>query len=238
MPNHSALAPIMPKRNYEAVSEQIKQAIRNGQFQPGERIPAEADLIESFGVGRGSIREAIKSLQIQGILSSHPGKGTFVTDDALVRIHNSDLLATLHQEESIKHLLEVRLLLEPQIAYYAAVRGSDADTRALFSIVREMKACESRAEIMISGGKFHQKLADMCDNPILLNLYDIVSEPLVRLRRMEFVTMGIYLQGTDEHLGIAQAVKSRNGELAKKLMYDHLIADYPSYLKLLEENIE
>ena len=227
--NNSVLTPIAQKRNYQVVCEQIVQAIKSGQFQQGTKIPAEAEMIDAFNVGRGSIREAIKSLQFQGILSSYPGRGTFVVEDALVRIHNNELLAAMQQKDSIQYMMEIRFLLEPQIAYFAAKRGSDADIEELFAIINQMVAGQSRTDIMIPGSAFHQKLADMCGNPILTKLYDAVAESVFQLRQMEFVTLEIYRRGTEEHKQIAEAVKNRDAELAKRLMHEHLVSDYPTY---------
>ena len=82
------LTPIKKNRVYEGVAQQIKEQIEKGIWKEGERIQSELELAKTFQVSRGSIREAIKSLQMAGLLEAHSGQGTFVSANACEKIRD------------------------------------------------------------------------------------------------------------------------------------------------------
>src|SRR3954470_17031352 len=110
-----AFEPVRPLQRYEHVAERLAAEIRAGAFAPGERLPAERELARRLGVGRASVREAIAALQLQGIVETRPGSGTFVVDVPPT--------ADLPHDASPSDLLEARELIEPAIARLAAQRG-------------------------------------------------------------------------------------------------------------------
>jgi DNA-binding FadR family transcriptional regulator len=224
------ITPIVAKRKFEVVSEQIIEMIKSGEYPEGGRIPAEAELADSFGVGRGSVREAIKSLQLQGILNSGAGKGTFVAPGALTCISNNELSEEILREDAVVHLIESRLILEPGIAAAVAERRNQKDLRLLYDSIRDMQKSQTRSEIMEHGQEFHHALVKMCGNPILIKLYQTIDGQLHRLRLMDFVTFDIYRRGIEEHRKIAQAIERRDAGDARRLMYQHIATDYRQYL--------
>ena len=107
----------------EHVRETLAEQIASGQFQPGEQLPTERELIADFGVSRTVVRDAVSRLRAQGLVESRQGAGVFVRDPAEPLVRARTVFATL---SSIIETLEVRTALEIEASRLAAVRGSPA----------------------------------------------------------------------------------------------------------------
>ncbi|MGE4354722.1 MAG: FadR/GntR family transcriptional regulator [Oscillospiraceae bacterium] len=125
------IKPITKTSMYKEIVGQIIIQIKNGVWKPNEQLPSEAELAKSFGVSRNSIREALKSLALFGIVYARPGQGTFITQDALQRVGNTELLDAISEEASLPELMETRLIIEPQLSKLAALRATDEDKKML-----------------------------------------------------------------------------------------------------------
>ncbi|HEY6694400.1 MAG TPA: GntR family transcriptional regulator, partial [Solirubrobacteraceae bacterium] len=166
------LAPLTLRQRYEHVADRIAADIRAGRFAPGERLPSERDLARRLEVGRASVREAIASLQVAGMIETRPGSGSFVAAGADQRTRES-------HDSSPSDLLEARALLEPAVARLAAQRGgADAEIEFLLAAMEDADGdawndCDRR---------FHQRIAALTGNPVLHELADhiaaVMDEPL------------------------------------------------------------
>ena len=224
------IQPIVKSKLYESVSHQIIGQIKTGAWAEGARIPTETELAAQFHVGRNSIREAVKSLQLTGILESSPGRGTFVTQDALRGIRLSELLGLLSDQEYLTDLIETRLVLESQMAYLAATRANEEQLSAMEKIIAAMRACESKEELLEQGYLFHSEVAKASGNKILIGFYDSISAQLLRQRDLEFLTLEVYRRGIDDHEAVLNAIRQKDAALAMELMERHLRQDYRRYL--------
>jgi len=107
-------------RRYEQVAEQIQRLIASGALRPGDRLPPERELAAKFGVGRSSLRDAIRTLEVMGIVESRQGSGTVVRDlstESLV-VPLASVLA--HKRGLVAELLDVRRMIEPALARTSA----------------------------------------------------------------------------------------------------------------------
>ena len=111
-------------RVYETIALQIKARIDSGELKRGDMLPSEADLAEQFGVSRGSIREALRMLEMLGLVESQTGKRTIVTASLIDTV--SESLESLREVGSgeATHLHEIRRIIEPGVAALAAMRAS------------------------------------------------------------------------------------------------------------------
>src|SRR5215217_5660838 len=131
----STIEPIRTLQRYERVAERLAADIRSGAFAAGERLPSERQLARRLGVGRASVREAIAALQVQGVIETRPGSGSFVALDVAERLPAP---SGLPHDASPSDLLEARALLEPAIARLAAERGrSDSECERLLAAMEE-----------------------------------------------------------------------------------------------------
>ena len=225
------------KRNYEIISQRITERILDGEYKIGDRIPAEAELVAEFGVGRSSVREAVKSLQIQGILESTPGRGTFVTAEALICISNGHVSDSVLQPDSLGNILEARMALEQEIAWLAAMRRTDEDIEELQGTVDKLNQAEKTGALVSGSTGFHKLLSRATRNPVLIDLYNSILESFYQIRLARTVSMiSQHRQGNSEHQAILDAVKNRDPEEARRLMFTHMINSYPDYLGCREKN--
>jgi len=119
---------IQTSRLYEQIVQQIEDSILKGDLSEGSQLPAERDLAKQFGVSRTAVREAIKALQEKGLVDAFPGRGTFVTKGTSNSMRRYlDRLIKSGEPDGWAHVVEMREILEPEIAALAAVRATDQD---------------------------------------------------------------------------------------------------------------
>ncbi len=211
---------------YEAVSNQITKLIKRGEWKPGDRIPGEIELSKTFGIGRSSMRESLKALELTGLLVSKPGVGTFVADDALRNIKNLGLFLLIENESSIEDLMETRLWIEPQLIHAAIGRATDKDREELKTILDDGVAALERKEYSFDMGlKFHMKIAEIAGNQILFNFVDSISNHLIAQRGeviLEHLSEYVLNKEMGEHKDLFKCFEERKSEEGRKLMYSHI----------------
>lgn len=161
--------PIKQSRVSEQVAEQLKQSIVLGRFKPGDKLPGDRELAEQFQVSRVMIREALRSLENAGFIIARPGitGGTFVTDLTFEHLGNAFLDLFLADKISIPELVQVRLLVEPEVARLAARNLTPDFAAQLQETLRaEDLPLTSLAEDLDRKTGIHFILAEMCGNRI------------------------------------------------------------------------
>ncbi len=223
------VTPIVTKQKYESVADQIVFLIRNHTFSEGSHLPTEADLATMFQVGRSSVREAIKSLQMAGILTSTAGRGTFVSDNATIAIAHADLGELILDESALSELIEIRCILEPAAAALAAKRRTDEDIQKMQNAIDQMEVLDDRQQLLKFGYQFHQALISAGKNRAMTQLHDSIALQLLKMREKEFLTYEVYKRDSTTHREILNAIINRDEDLAKDLMLRHLTTDYAAY---------
>lgn len=177
------IGPIRRDSLYMQVFKQILNAIQNGRWKPKERLPSEKELADIFEVGRNSVRSALKSLEVMGIVNSYAGRGTFVSTDALAYIKQQEMKKII-DEYSANDLMEARLVVEVQLAYMAAKRADDGDIERL----RVQQECLREAidkgspDWLKYGLGFHMMIAKAANNAILVHFLESIHAGLKRQR--------------------------------------------------------
>ena len=216
---------VQPSRLYEQIVEQIEASVLNGALKPGEQLPPERELAQRFGVSRTAVREAINALREKGLVEAFPGRGTFITDDVTARRmrHSIVQAARLTQADGLASLVEVRELLEPEIASRAAARATDRDVAALREAVVQMDANLGDPDAFVEADlDFHLALAEASQNSIFLTLIDsIVGLLREQRRRISFVPGGPE-HGQRHHKRILAAIEARDAEAAREATRDHM----------------
>lgn len=210
---------------YEQIVTQIEKLIISGQLKQGERLPAERELSERFGVSRTVIREAVRSLQEKGLVEVRPGVGTFV-HNGMVEIMRQSLerMVLIDQQQGLENLMEVREILEPQIAALAADKATEEDLQTLKEAIDVMDQSMKDLEAYITADHhFHLALAEATQNQLLVTLIDSVVDLLRQQRKQIFTSsMDGPKKGQKHHKRIYKAISERNWKLARKAMYEHL----------------
>lgn len=209
----------------EQVVEQIEMLILEGHLQLGERLPAERSLSERLGVSRTVVREAVKSLQEKGLVEVRPGVGTFVHDGMSKIMRESiERMVLIDPRHGLDNLLEVREILEPQIAALAAHKATESDIQKLEAAVQQMDDAMDDVETFIAADHdFHLVLAQATQNQLLVSLLDSIVDLLIQQRRQIFLeSPDGPKHGQEHHKHILQAVSIRDRNLARTTMLEHL----------------
>ena len=219
------ITPIQKNKVYEDISTQIKQQIEDGTWKEGERIQGEIELAKEFQVGRSSIREAIKSLQVLGILEARTGQGTYIAPNALQRINDNRLMEMMSNEHYYDEILQCRLILESQAAYLAAKQCTDiAYLQKNYEEMVEDTLQGRDEESEKKGHEFHAYIVKMLHNDVLMALYNSLVQ-MVLEEREEFEKdseLEEVLSYHREHGELIQALKDHDAERARKIVEYHL----------------
>lgn len=206
----------------DQVSEQLKESIFSGVYHPGERMPPEHALTEIFGVSRVIVREAIRKLELSGLIEIKRGPkgGAFVMPmrhDAASQVV-LDLLKLGKGE--VAHLMEVRLGIEPLVAELAAKRATGEDMDRLAGHLQRRPKAPGR-EYAVWNVDFHRLVAKCAHNPvydILVNILMDFTEGLI----LKIKPSNRILHDTTSHPAILERMRRRDAEGARDIMRSHL----------------
>ncbi|WP_374166071.1 FadR/GntR family transcriptional regulator [Arcticibacter sp. MXS-1] len=200
----------------EEVAEKIQEQISSGHYKINDKLPIEPELMKSFGVGRSSIREAIKLLTNSGLLRVQQGLGTFVERS----IADAEPLAKRLQRAKFEDLDEVRQLLEMKIAEKAAVNRTDEDINQISQALeqRNIAAQQGLLEVCIAADiRFHTAIAEASGNEILADLYKSVAVHLEKGFLQSYTDTAIFEDTYQLHEKLLRAITRQDAKKAWSL---------------------
>lgn len=207
---------------YEEVARQLERRILE-QLKPGDLLPPERELVEMFGVSRSSVRDAIRSLELIGLLEPRQGVGT------VVRESSADLLGTpltgvlLQKRRAIRELLDVRRMIELPVARRAATHASLEQIAELERILRVQEEKVRRGELAIEeDSQFHYSIALAADNRVLLKVVDTLMDLLKETRERSLQVEGRPEKSFAGHRRIFAALQRCDARAAEAAMRRHL----------------
>jgi len=211
---------VEPKRLYRQIADQLAHLIARGEFPAGTRLPAERELAASFGVSRASVREAIISLEMSGLVEVRVGTGIFVAQTDAASRPRGDAGPGPFE------LLAARKLLEGEIAALAAKNARAQDIEALQESVARLKDhLDDFAAREAEDRDFHLLLAKATGNGslelVVEGLWNQRAELWGRLQR-HFHTNDLAVRTIRDHAAIAAAVAAKDPEAARAAMHRHL----------------
>jgi GntR family transcriptional repressor for pyruvate dehydrogenase complex len=219
-----------PKRvpAYQEVADSLRSAIVSGELEAGERLPPEADLEQEFGVSRSTIREAIRMLASQRLVTVTRGLtgGTRVDgpdhDEIAEMLHISILLLSRTEESSVDELLAVREILEVPAAELAAHNRTEEQLEMLRATVRDSEGVNNRGPNFEVDRTFHDYILLASGNRLL----EALSVPVYRVSGTRFIrerAAGDFWELVHgDHGRILAAIEAQDAELAATEMRDHL----------------
>jgi GntR family transcriptional repressor for pyruvate dehydrogenase complex len=215
---------VQTSRLYEQIVLQIEESVQKGDLKVGDQLPAERELAEQFGVSRTAVREAVKALREKGIVEAFPGRGTFITNGTSHGIRQSlDRMVKSGQPDGFAFLVEVREILEPEIASLAATRAQEEDLVAMREAVSVMDSARQDPDAYIEADlDFHLSLAEAAANPLILSLIDSIVGILREQRIGIFRVEGGPERGQYHHKRILNAIEHRDPQGARDAMKAHL----------------
>ncbi len=200
------------------VMSQLIEAIIEGHLRPGDRIPTELELMEQFGVGRNSIREAIKVLISYGILEIRRAEGTFICAEFSPKLLNPMIYGIILEHRSSKDLIDLRRILEVGSCQLALNNSTDEDDdslkEALDALIESLTIGEPAPEQVLQADlEFHSCLLKAINNPLLTKIYEMITLLLMRsrLHTIETLIRENNIQYLiDSHSEIYETIKNRN----------------------------
>jgi GntR family transcriptional repressor for pyruvate dehydrogenase complex len=223
----SSIAPgfetVRKVRRYEQVAEQIRRLISDGALKPGDLLPPERELVAKLGVGRSSIRDAVRTLEVMGILEPRQGHGTVVRDlsaDALVVPLS---LVLTRKRELVTELLDVRRMIEPGLAARAAKNATAEEIAHMGAILARHEAKLRRGEeAMDEDSDFHYAIALAARNSVVLRVLDVLMDLLRESRSRSLQVAGRPQRSFDGHRRILRALQKRDAKAAEAAVRRHL----------------
>ena len=215
---------VQTSRLYEQIVQQIQDSIEKGALKPGDQLPAERELALQFGVSRTAVREAVKTLREKGLVEAYPGRGTFITSGSSnsIRLTLDRMIKTGNAEGTL-HLVEVREILEPEIAALAATRADEESLVEMREAVSIMDKAKRDPDAFIEADlDFHLALAEAAANPLILSLIDSIVGVLREQRISIFGVDGGPERGQYHHKRVLEAVENRDPAGARAAMRAHL----------------
>jgi GntR family transcriptional regulator, transcriptional repressor for pyruvate dehydrogenase complex len=209
----------------ENITEQIREAIFHGKLKPGDRLPIEKELMGKFEVSKGTIREALRSLEVLGFVDIRKGAsgGTFVTEVDMNRVRDYFTNYLLFQNLSLTNLSEVRLILEPYIAEKAARLIKREDLKKLEKIVEQSEdALKKGTSNKIEFHEFHRILGNISGNPILIFIVDFIEGLLIDTKNRLGAGYDFSIKVLNAHKRIYKALSRRDARGARIEMAKHV----------------
>ncbi|WP_335489564.1 FadR/GntR family transcriptional regulator [Neobacillus niacini] len=223
--------------------EEIRHLILEGGLSPGDRLLSERELASQLQVSRTVIREALKSMELLGIVEVKAG-GTFIKEPELNGIYHTLSYTMALDSVTITDLLETRKIIEVQAIKLAAVRRSSTNLSILSEILTEMKQAliENDLKKSVSADhKFHSYLVKSSQNKVLSIMMDATSDLFREVLSITREKLGQF-NGMDkaiyaQHYSIFKAIKDQDVEFAETIMTEHLDS-LDNELKLITQGIE
>jgi GntR family transcriptional regulator, transcriptional repressor for pyruvate dehydrogenase complex len=218
--------PVKSTKVYEQVIEQIKDMIVTGKLKKGDRLPPERDLVEQLQVSRTSIREAIRALQIIGLVECRQGGGNFIKESFENSLFEPLSIMFVLQNSKPEEILELRKIVEVETAALAAEKITDDELKSMEAILEELKASTDEELSSRLDKEFHYKIAHASRNFLVVSVLSAVSslmdsfikdarEMILKQSENKEVLM-------EHHEGIYKALASRDRNKAAAAMRKHL----------------
>ena len=226
------IEPIKKTRIAEEVADRIRMLILDGTFPPGRPLPSERLLRERFAVSRGSIRDALRMLELIGLLETRHGQGTFPRELTVDRLVAPLASVMTYRHDLRDELLDVRRMFEPAVARAAAARASDEDFADLQRILdAQRRKLKTGGSTIVEDTAFHAALARSTRNRVIVSIMAILNDLLVESRALALKQKGRPERSIEGHEAVVAALRCRDAEAAARAMSRHIdqIADLQTH---------
>lgn len=185
--DENLLKPLKKSRLYEDIVDQIKKLIIQGKLKPSDKLPSERDLAKIFNVGRPTVRDAIRTLSLMGLVEvNHGQKGTivknFAIDPYMESVRDQMSLMLEMKKATIQQLTEVRGALDNRIALLSAERATKDQLKGMEDILKEMELCTNDTNAYLNKAiEFHKVMSLSTNNPIFYAIWSAFFDLIIDL---------------------------------------------------------
>lgn len=219
----------------EIASEKIIKLIIDNNWNVGDKLPNEYELAEQLNVGRSTIREAIKSLTSRNILEIRRGSGTFISQKCGISDDPLGLTFVKDKYKLALDLLEIRFMIEPQIASIAALKATKEDIDHMTTLCNEVEELILKNEPhMDKDIEFHRAIASSSQNIVTTNLVPIINSSIDIF--MDITNMQLRQETIDTHREILNAIIDRDANAAHDAMLLHLVHNRRNIKQVIRDN--
>ncbi len=210
-------------RLYEQVIVKLEQDYSKGILKIGDRLASERESAEHFNISRGTLRDAFRVLESQGIIETIPGDGRYLRK-RLDEIDNSEhpVIEDL-KKAAMLDLLETREIIETGMIGFVCERATDTDIQRLEHLALQMNRVPTSSGEPDADYYFHQALAECSKNSVILNFMKLNMEIINQTREKNFARSKNFEQAQKEHMAIVEAIKNRDGNTAKQKVMEHFV---------------
>lgn len=214
---------IKKTRIYEEVVKQLKDLIANGELKPGDKLPSERELAAEFDVSRVSVRQALTVLETLGLIERKVGGGTFSVTEKIDFDIDPAIALIMSKKEKLSQPLEVRRMLEPNLAKLAAERAVEEDIINLKSSLKKQEEKIKNDELIIEeDNEFHYYIAKASKNEIALKISELIYDMLYQTREESIKARGGSRRSYEGHIKIIEAIENKDPDAAYEAMMGHL----------------
>jgi GntR family transcriptional regulator, transcriptional repressor for pyruvate dehydrogenase complex len=218
---------IPPRALSDTVAQQLQKQIEKGSFAGTGKLPSEAVLAQQFGVSRTVIREAISRLKNEGMVEPRQGSGVFIVERAGIRPLRIDYAQAV-EPGAVVQILALRRAIEAEVASEAALRRSAAHMAAIDRALAQIdEAVREARDGVAEDVAFHREIATASGNPYFLKTLTFLNQYLeagtIVTRGNEALREDFMRQVREEHAAIAEAIRARDAEAARRAAQTHLI---------------
>ncbi len=219
----SAITPVERNSVADQVAKKILDLVRTGNLKPGDQLPPERDLSQMLQVSRPSLREAMRGLQILGVVKSRQGGGAYISSlDAADLLGPLQFLITLNAL-NVDALYQARVLVDGGIARIAAATLSGEDLARLAAMVEVQRLLVADPiGFRVSDLEFHRTISEASRNPFLLRVSHSLYVLGMEYRRVASELPGVLRQSLADHEAIVSALTSRDPDAAQAAMEAHM----------------
>lgn len=214
------------KKISQMVIEQIQGMIMRGELKNGDKLPPERELTQTLNIGRPALREALKALEVIGVIESRHGQGNFVVNNTENSVYKPLSLSFKLSNGNIEEILELRRLIEEYTVKQAASSSDEKDVLRLREILNAMINAETTEQKSQFDKQFHYEIAKISKNILINSLFESTSylfdSFINKTVRMSFFGEDSIDKIYDEHLRIIEAIEKHDAEEAAKKMQIHL----------------
>lgn len=214
----------MEEKSYTKIIEYVKNQIMNGELKIGDKLPAERELSEFLKVSRNSVREALRTLEIMGVISSQHGAGNYVTGNFEKNLMETMSMMFIMNQINYEQISQLRLGLEMQAMMLAIDNISESELGQLDDIITQLENETSATRVLLDK-KFHYNITLASKNLLIIDTLQAVAEVMdhfiENLRSDVLSTQDSKLRLAEAHQLILSSLKTKDKELGRNALLMH-----------------
>jgi GntR family transcriptional repressor for pyruvate dehydrogenase complex len=218
-----SVTPVSRTKLTASVFEQLLSYVVGGTWKAGDRIPPERDLCQQLGIARTSLREALKAMELVGMLDSRVGDGTFVCPRSEFLSRPLLWAFTGSDHDELQEIMEARTIIEESLAGLAAERGTDDQIKQIGNAVQMMRDSIARGDSSLEADMaFHIAVSTAAQNGVLLNAVQLLRNLMRQWIHYKLLIPDVPDVVLKRHIAIYKAIAARKPAAARTAMRQHL----------------